>query len=1322
MATLVLTTAANAVASAGAWGPIATAALTAGASIAGQLIDNALFGSGQSIQQVGPRLSDVQITSSTEGTPIPRAYGRARLAGQLIWATRFKEAVTRRTESVGGKGGGGGQSVTTTEYSYSVSFALALCEGEATTFGQVWADGKPLDLSTRTVRFYRGTEDQAVDSKISAVEGAGNAPAYRGLCYIVFEDFALAAFGNRIPQITVEVIKAFSADADDLESLVRGVDILPGSGEFALATSRVVREDGRGGATGENLNNNVGEPDWTVSFDQLQELAPDLEAGLLVVSWFGDDLRCADIEIKPRIERSDKSTIGLTWSVQGITRGSAETVSTDGDGRPNFGGTPSDNAVVEAITDLKARGLAVTFYPFLLMDIETGNALPDPYGDAEQAAFPWRGRITCTPAPGVSGTVDQTADADTQVAAFFGTAAAGDFAVSGTSVTYSGPAEWSYRRFILHYAHLCAAVGGIDAFVIGSEMKYLTRVRGASGNFPAVDAFKTLAADVSGILGSSVKIGYAADWSEFHHYAPEDGSGDLFFNLDPLWSDANIDFIGIDNYMPLADWRDGTGHADYDAVTGPTKPTDLAYLKGNIEGGELFDWVYESSADRDDQTRTTIADPVYGKPWVFRLKDLRSWWQNQHYDRPGGVEETSPTSWVPESKPFWFTELGCPAVDKGANQPNVFYDPKSSESAFPYYSTGRRDDLMQRRFLEAHLQYWKPDAGNNPYSTALGDYMIAWDRIFLWTWDARPYPAFPVRTATWSDGDNWRLGHWLNGRLGLVPLSLLVEEICGFVSGVSVDASALNGLVTGFVLDKVMSPREALIPLMQAFQFDAAESGATVIFAPRGGLSVATLTEDDLALEGQTDTDSHFELTRAQASELPRAVSANFIEASADYRQANVEARRLTVASETVLQVNLPIVAETSYVQGVVNALLMDAWAQNEKAVIGLPPSRIAIDPTDIVSMTLGGRSREMRVDEIADGMRRRVALTSIERSVYDIIPGSDRQHKSNDLQILGKPLVVFADLPLLTGTETPHAATVAAYASPWPGTVNIYRSPTTSGYLIDTQLTLPAILGETVFGLYSGSTGRWDHGNIIDIDLYSDQLASKEDIQVLNGANAIAVENADGDWEILQFANAELQYGNVWRLSKLLRGQAGTEGAMRDPVAGGARVLVIDSVSLAQLGTTIDQRTNTYNYRYGPSGRDIGDATYETVSKSFTGVGLRPLSPAHVRRSRGSGDITISWHRRDRIGADDWEQAEIPMSESAESYEIEIYDNASPQTVLRTLTSSSESVVYTSAMQTADWGGAAPEPFTVAVYQISSVYGRGEGRRENLYLLGFDP
>ena len=180
-----------------------------------------------------------------------------------------------------------------------------------------------------------------------------------------------------------------------------------------------------------------------------------------------------------------------------------------------------------------------------------------------QPAFPWRGRITCSPAAGFAGSVDKTGTAATQVSVLFGAATPGNFSVSGETVSFTGsPSDWGLRRMVLHYAHLCAAAGGVDAFLIGTEMPGLTTIRSGASTYPAVTAFRTLAADVSAILGAGTKIGYAADWSEYFGHHPQDGSGDVYFHLDPLWSDANIDFVGIDNYLPLSDWRDGFDHAD----------------------------------------------------------------------------------------------------------------------------------------------------------------------------------------------------------------------------------------------------------------------------------------------------------------------------------------------------------------------------------------------------------------------------------------------------------------------------------------------------------------------------------------------------------------------------------------------------------------------------------------------------------------------------------------------------------------------------------------------------------------------------------------
>src|ERR1043165_6458336 len=85
-------------------------------------------------------------------------------------------------------------------------------------------------------------------------------------------------------------------------------------------------------------------------------LAPNMGAVSLVVGWFGDDLRCGETKIMPGVEIAKKDTYPETWSVDGVSRANAHLLS-GVNGIPAYGGTPSDESVVEAIQDLKARGL-----------------------------------------------------------------------------------------------------------------------------------------------------------------------------------------------------------------------------------------------------------------------------------------------------------------------------------------------------------------------------------------------------------------------------------------------------------------------------------------------------------------------------------------------------------------------------------------------------------------------------------------------------------------------------------------------------------------------------------------------------------------------------------------------------------------------------------------------------------------------------------------------------------------------------------------------------------------------------------------------------
>lgn len=547
----------------------------------GRVVDQRLLGGGSDVVETG-KIERFQLTGASEGTPVGTHYGRVRAGGQVIWSTMFKESV--KTEEVGGKGGGSG--ATTKTYSYSISLAIALSEGEILGVGRVWADGMEIALDDVTMRVYTGSENQVPDPKISAVEGAENAPAYRGLAYVVFEDLQLSKFGNRVPQFSFEILRGVDpdlvpAEETSLSQTIRAVAMIPGTGEYSLATTKVNYTNGFGWSEPANVHSGSGRTDFETSLDQMQTELPVCNSVSLVVSWFGDDLRCGECRVIPKVEQNEHDGDRMAWSVCGLTRENAELVPKIDD-RPVYGGTPADDAVVEAIEALRAAGKSLVFYPFILMDQLEGNGLVDPWtGNTDQPELPWRGRITTGLAPGLPGSTDQTAAATEEVSAFFGSADPEDFDSSGASIVYSGPTEWSFRRFILHYAHLCAKAGGVDAFCIGSELRSLTQIRGAGNSFPSVEELILLAADVRSILGAGTKIGYAADWSEYFGYHPQDGSGDVFFHLDPLWASDDVDFIGIDNYMPLSDWRDNLSHAD----AGWRSIYDLDYLKSNVAGG-----------------------------------------------------------------------------------------------------------------------------------------------------------------------------------------------------------------------------------------------------------------------------------------------------------------------------------------------------------------------------------------------------------------------------------------------------------------------------------------------------------------------------------------------------------------------------------------------------------------------------------------------------------------------------------------------------------------------------------------------------------------
>ncbi|MEM5468553.1 baseplate multidomain protein megatron [Celeribacter marinus] len=1304
MATIVLSAVGGAIGASVGGGVLGLSSVVIGRAIGasiGARMDQRLMGAGSAVVESG-KVDRFRFTGASEGAPIAQLYGRMRIGGQVIWATRFSEAVSTSSTS----GGKGVPSTTTTSYAYSTSLAIALCEGDIARVGRIWADGQEISPNDLNMRVYTGAQDQLPDPKMEAVEGAGNVPAYRGIAYVVIEDLALAPYGNRVPQFTFEVVRpeqvvtgtsAGVGVEPDLNAIVKGVSIIPGTGEYALATTPVYFEDGLGNVESTNVHSASGLTNYATALDDLVGELPNAKAASLVVSWFGDDLRCGSCSLRPKVEQNSLDGTQMPWTVSGLTRDTAQVLPRLPDDRVVYGGTPTDQSVIEAIVALKDADREVMFYPFILMDQMLGNTLIDPWtGVAGQPHLPWRGRITAALAPGVAGGPNATAAADAQVAAFFGTAQVDDFTQDGDRVGYSGPNEYSYRRMILHYAHLCALAGGVHSFCIGSEMRSLTTIQGVDG-FPAVDALIALAADCRAILGPECKIGYAADWSEYFGYQYQ---GNLFYHLDPLWADANIDFVGIDNYMPISDWREGDDHAD--AAYGSIY--NLDYLKAGIEGAEGYDWYYAHPNHAEAQIRTPIYDGLHGEDWIWRYKDIRSWWQNDHHNRVDGVRIETPSAWEPRMKPIWFTEIGCAAVDKGTNEPNKFLDPKSSESDLPAYSNGRRDDFIQLQYLRAQTQYWN-DPDNNPVSDVYGGPMIDMDRAYVWAWDARPFPAFPNATSVWSDGINYTKGHWLNGRAGSRSLADVVAEICERSGVHDYDVSALWGVLRGYSVPNVTDARAALQPLMLAYGFDAIEREGKLIFRTQNGKPSVTVDEPNLARIDSLD--GIIERTRAPEAEVAGRVGLTFVEADGSFAARTQEAIYPDEEARTVSLSELPLALTRSEGKQVVERWLAQSRVARDTARFVLPPSMGAYGAGDVVQIEEDAGPALYRIDHSTLDTARQVEAVRIEPANLE---PSDAAEEIVEARAFAAPVPVFAlflDLPLLSESQVPHAPFVGAVANPWPGSAAVYASASDEGYTLNTLLPTWATFGVTQTALEPAVSGLWDRGAPLRVKLTRGALTSVTEDAVLNGANAVAIgDGTSGQWEVFQFAHAELVGAQTYDISLRLRGQAGTDalenGALPTwPI--GARVVLLNE-ALSQIDLASSARGLARHYRIGPAQRGVADPSYKHRTEAFDGIGLRPYAPCHLHAARdaATGDLNVTWVRRTRLDGDSWVSVEVPLGEASEIYTTRVIKDGA---VMRDDITVSPAWIYSAAHQTSDGVTA---PFTIEVAQVSESFGAG--------------
>jgi len=393
-----------------------------------------------------------------------------------------------------------------------------------------------------------------------------------------------------------------------VSNAIHAIVLGPGVGEYTYETKII--KDGKGvplnaARTDKNTPNIID------LVNNLQDSYPNLSKISLIVSWYAGSTNVAEAHLAPMVERKT----GPQWQVGDYTRESAEVSSLGPKAKPNSSGTPTDRSIIELCTLLTRRGIEVTLYPNMLIK------------DTEMH---------------LQGEMSFQNEDD--IKAFFE----------------------DYEKFIMHYAALeykgKRLSDNINAIIIASDMKLLTDYKNQQNEYVAVNQLIKLAAMVRNEVGSRVKISYAANWSEYHRTNYD------WYNLDALWSDRNIDFVGINAYFPLTDDSSSEREASPETVAQGWKNQEV---------------------DQDLISRPEIA-----------IKNIEAWWKNPH-ENPNGKM----SGWRPKMKPIVFNEVGFTAIDHTSDEPSKSLGAFSKDQGLPKGSKGIVDPKYQYNAILGTIQF-----------------------------------------------------------------------------------------------------------------------------------------------------------------------------------------------------------------------------------------------------------------------------------------------------------------------------------------------------------------------------------------------------------------------------------------------------------------------------------------------------------------------------------------------------------------------------------------------------------------------------------------
>jgi hypothetical protein len=531
-------------------------------------------------------------------------------------------------------------------------------------------------------------------------------------------------------------------------------------------------------------------------------------------------------------------------------------------------------------------------------------------------------------------------------------------------------------------------------------------------------------------------------------------------------------------------------------------------------------------------------------------------------------------------------------------------------------------------------------------------------------------------------------------------IKAVIASYCD-VAGVAHDASLLPNSACEFTAGNQTSIRTILGTLALTYQFDMVDTGGVLKFIPRVATVVKTIPLEDLGfVDNQGNLQPPYSVKRFQGIDLPKTMTLTYPATDLDYNTFTQTAELFTYSTGQDVKLETPVTLTHAQAKEVVEVSLINAHLQRTQYRFVTSYKHMDLEPSDVVSLADVGLVRIRQLNEKTEAL---VEFIAEDAGAEQAVQGSGETAQTppastNVPTEIGYSQAFFIDPPNLDSQDVGvrmYAAVHGYDKAGWPG-ASVYVSEN-GGASYDL---VGNTYKEATFGLVAVATPSkdyhvWDETTTISVVIKANDLTSVSAADVMAGKNRCMVGQ-----EVIGFKNAVLTAPKTYTLSGLLRGRQGTEQYVGTHVANELFVLLDDAI--LRMDWLDNDRMTTKKYKVITIGSTLDKVTGEDVFMVSNNTLM--WAPTNTKCQKIGSDFQVSYSARTRFDNDLKDFSTTNNDADWAGFGIQVMDGV---TVKKSYTTTSETWVYTAAMQTADFGSV-QSSLSVKVAQLSQKYGAG--------------